>query len=91
MNIPKELCPICEGKGGQVYGVPSADINNASWTVCNKCQGFGKLDWVEMIMGKKERTFNDYLEFLDECKGKSFKEKLEDVNFAFKVQSKFCS
>lgn len=41
LNEGEELCPVCEGEGFFTVG----------W--CTKCQGKGKLDWVEKIVGVK--------------------------------------
>ena len=44
---PGEIrCDQCDGKGfivNKYFGKP----------VCNKCNGTGKLDWVEAVVGKK--------------------------------------
>ena len=42
------ICPVCNGSGennpGKRLGMTMA---------CRKCQGHGKLDWVEMVVGVK--------------------------------------
>jgi len=40
------ICPKCKGRGSKSTGKYSA-------TICNKCWGKGKLDWVEQCMGVK--------------------------------------
>jgi len=39
------ICPECKGKGHF-----QDDHNNIQ--TCEKCKGYGKLDWVEMVVGK---------------------------------------
>ena len=49
------LCDVCNGFGYE---------NNPHFgpIICKKCQGAGKLDWIERIVGKKEDpfTFSSY-------------------------------
>ena len=48
MDIPKENCPKCNGEGAILHGkLELADY------VCPHCKGEKKLDWVEVVMGKK--------------------------------------
>ncbi len=42
------ICDKCDGKGTITSRI---DTNCAS--MCQKCQGLGKVDWVENIVGKK--------------------------------------
>lgn len=44
------LCDVCNGLGYE---------NNPHFgpIICKKCQGVGKLDWIERIVGKKEEPF----------------------------------
>lgn len=44
-TIPKETCPICNGKGAILHN----DIEIMDYN-CPKCKGTGKVDWVEMAM-----------------------------------------
>lgn len=46
------ICDKCGGKGGNSFGTPSGDLTKPQWVRCQKCQGEGKVDWVENIMGK---------------------------------------
>ncbi len=46
------ICDKCDGKSGSVNGKPSDSLTNAAWVRCSKCQGTGKVDWVENIVGK---------------------------------------
>lgn len=47
------ICDKCEGKGGHSNGDPADDLCDAGWVRCQKCQGGGKVDWIENIVGKK--------------------------------------
>jgi len=50
----EELCPKCKGKG-ETY---NHHTNWAvKWQMCDRCWGDGKLDWIEMAMGKPEPFF----------------------------------
>ena len=45
----EELCPKCDGEGEIL---PPDRDEHFGVQVCNKCWGDGKLDWIEMAMGK---------------------------------------
>ena len=46
-EIEKHNCDKCDGKGYLERTI--------SYTItCNKCGGEGKLDWIEMVLGKPE-------------------------------------
>ncbi len=46
------ICDKCNGKG-----VISLELTSTiSTSVCPKCQGDGKVDWISNIMGKPTRT-----------------------------------
>lgn len=46
------ICDKCNGEGN--IGFIEPDKNGRSyWQVCPKCLGFGKVDWIENIIGKK--------------------------------------
>jgi len=47
------VCDKCEGKGGNAYNQPSDDLTKPQWVRCQKCQGTGKVDWIENVVGKK--------------------------------------
>lgn len=52
INEGEELCPECNGKGQ----IPC--INHETKTIknilrCHNCQGKGKLDWIEKVVGVK--------------------------------------
>jgi len=48
------ICPKCGGEG-TTPGV------NYSYRICTKCLGSGKLDWIELCMGKNKRYVSDEL------------------------------
>jgi hypothetical protein len=54
MIIEKQPCQKCKGEGGFINGFPSSEINSPAWVRCPKCQGARKLDWVEMVMGRRD-------------------------------------
>lgn len=63
MNLkPGEvICTRCNGKGifiNKYFGKPS----------CPKCNGIGKLNWIENIVGKKPSHLTDYLKNPNEDK-----------------------
>ena len=41
------MCPKCEGRS-TVYGQGTGMYNS-----CDRCWGSGKLDWIELVMGKE--------------------------------------
>jgi len=45
----EEICPKCKGKG-ETYNDHTPW--GVKWKPCNKCWGDGKLDWIQMAMGK---------------------------------------
>lgn len=47
------ICDICEGSGS--YPKKFVTLEDPYYVRCYKCLGTGKLDWVEMCMGKKEK------------------------------------
>ncbi len=56
MNNLKEgelVCPVCDGRGW-IYDHPTYTTKfYHSGSQCKKCHGIGKLDWIELIVGKK--------------------------------------
>jgi hypothetical protein len=50
----EELCPKCKGKG-ETYNLQNDW--GVKWQMCDRCWGEGKLDWIEMAMGKKQPMF----------------------------------
>ena len=42
------ICSECEGRGTKPSSINSATMAS----ICKKCQGDGKLDWIENIVGK---------------------------------------
>ena len=47
----EEVCPDCEGKGMKNV-LKDRPAQFSSRRICQKCNGDGKLDWIEMVMGK---------------------------------------
>jgi len=47
------ICPECEGN--YIVGKGKSVV----WG-CDKCKGYGKLDWIENIVGKKEDMYTPY-------------------------------
>lgn len=45
------VCKKCEGTG--CYRAITTDVKDPRFLNCPECQGEGKLDWVENIVGKK--------------------------------------
>ena len=45
------ICPECNGKGE--YPVVNEKGIIRGYNICEKCLGHGKLDWVEVIVGKR--------------------------------------
>ena len=48
------ICPVCKGSGKLVGNNPKNFKPKTFTFPCNKCLGTGKLDWIEMCMGKKD-------------------------------------
>jgi hypothetical protein len=53
MNLKdgETICPECNGTGRSLRGKDEKDP--FGWLFCPKCVGSGKLDWVEMVVGKR--------------------------------------
>jgi len=45
------ICKSCQGTG--CYRAITRDVKDPRFLNCPKCQGEGKLDWIENIVGKK--------------------------------------
>ena len=54
LNEGEVICNKCEG-GGSYPGL-FLKKTSAYWIGCRKCQGEGKLDWVERIFEKHENN-----------------------------------
>ena len=52
----EEACPVCKGKG---YTCDKDDKYDNTRT-CWKCWGHGKLDWIELVVGKRDGSFVHY-------------------------------
>ena len=57
LDVGEHFCPDCRG-----YGVPNTYEGDRqyldqcyviSMTRCRKCDGEGKLDWIEQVVGKR--------------------------------------
>ena len=47
------ICPDCDGIGA-IKSVDNSYPNTVNFSmICPKCKGTGKLDWLEVITGKK--------------------------------------
>ena len=51
LELGEVICPKCEGGGS--YPKKFAKLEDPYYNRCIKCLGSGKLDWIEMCMGKK--------------------------------------
>ena len=51
------ICPECKGTGRESESTISAAGYEMTFE-CKKCQGDGKFDWVERVMGKTPRPFD---------------------------------
>lgn len=80
------ICPKCNGTGGIDDGYLDEDLIKT----CGKCYGDGKLDWIELAMGKPSsmkrystRDFNQtMLDFVAEQMAEQIdKEILETIIF----------
>ena len=72
LNPGEILCDGCEGVGKHSYK-KSYGFTRYEIIECNICKGTGKLDWIETIVGKKEKyivpeKFKDNQEELEEIK-----------------------
>ena len=54
LNPGEILCDGCEGVGKHSYK-KSYGFTRYEIIECNICKGTGKLDWIETIVGKKEK------------------------------------
>lgn len=55
LNPGDVLCTECDGEGA----IHSSHPDGASM-VCDKCKGYGKLDWIENVTGVKDTPFTIY-------------------------------
>lgn len=46
------FCPKCNGGGSYPYKF--VKLEDPKYCRCNKCLGTGKLDWIEVCMGKRD-------------------------------------
>ncbi len=48
LKLGEEICPDCSGQGGQT----EFDFqDHAFFQYCGRCEGRGKLDWIQKVMG----------------------------------------
>jgi len=50
----EQLCPKCKGFSWWWEETAVPDMKHQ--VCCDRCKGYGKLDWIEMIVGKRDRT-----------------------------------
>lgn len=58
LNPGDHVCDLCEGKG-KIPAEKNPDVIIGivgQLTKCPKCQGVGKLDWIENVIGKKKEV-----------------------------------
>jgi hypothetical protein len=60
MNDEKIKCDKCDGVGWKYRKFILDDPTDKQMVTvfCNKCHGAGKLDWIEVIKGKKNPLWN---------------------------------
>ena len=56
-DAPKEICPICDGKG-KVKNLMRTEksrgwIKKPRWIICITCMGIGLVDWITFILKQK--------------------------------------
>ena len=51
------ICDKCRGSGNEATFENKPDYR--VYSLCDKCKGKGKLDWIEVIVGKKQ--YNSYI------------------------------
>jgi hypothetical protein len=52
----------CDKCGGSGLELPNREFLFLPHVVCSKCQGIGKLNWVEMLFGKQPADAFDFIE-----------------------------
>lgn len=61
------ICPECQGKGIKPRKIDIFNPHDITYK-CEKCQGEGKLDWIEQIIGKQpNEKFNESIIFNNDC------------------------
>lgn len=74
MEIEDELdyviCPKCNGEGLREYTITQNKTSYTEENYCNKCNGFGKVDWIQYIIPEKQYwhdddTIEDYCKYKD--------------------------
>ena len=62
--MEKIECDRCRGEGTINVCPPDDKWYMTDITLCPKCKGLKKLDWVEMIVGVGEKSYRNRLEEL---------------------------
>lgn len=65
-------CEKCKGKGTIIL-----DTSNDYNPKCPECQGTGKLDWIENIVGKRSEDIQTLMNRLSEEMAKHFADKID--------------
>lgn len=64
LNPGEVLCDRCDGKGNAVVGYKIDNIDSTKefevLELCPKCRGWGKLDWIDNVVGHKQSSFTIY-------------------------------
>ena len=71
MKLGEKKCPKCKGMG---Y---TSEVNDV-FTTCDKCWGHGKLDWIEMVIGKRMNSCVFHLSV-------KLVQPIEFIKFTFKI------
>lgn len=79
MDIPKDPCPKCNGKGVML----NKDDELIDF-VCPRCKGEGELDWIERAMGP--RDYYTLRELYNYCKEIWSKEENMGFDFPFNLK-----
>jgi DnaJ-class molecular chaperone len=59
LNPGDIVCRECGGTGNSNYNKPDDEFDFVFNIKCPKCNGIGKLDWVENVVGKKQHRSMD--------------------------------
>jgi len=58
LTLGEVKCKKCKGKGRVIYNKlivkeVNSLLSNSLECMCPKCFGYGKLDWIEVVVGKR--------------------------------------
>lgn len=78
------ICPRCDGvgyRGESRYTEPNGNLRSYPTNICRKCNGEGKLDWIENVVGKKKPSLKtDWtFEVSNDIKCFHSEEAIEDI------------